>query len=60
MINATVAGRKAKEARVRAVVTRADGRIEDRGTIAYYHRNPLRRWGFWVVKYTCALFGRVI
>lgn len=26
-----------------AVITRADGRVEDLGSIAYWHRNPLRR-----------------
>jgi len=40
---------KAKEARFSAVVTRADGTIEDLGEIAYWHKNPLRRW-FWAVK----------
>lgn len=32
-----------------AVVTRADGTVEDLGTVAYYHKNPLRRWA-WAVK----------
>lgn len=32
-----------------AVVIRADGSKEDLGTVAYYHRNPLRRWA-WAVK----------
>ncbi len=31
---------------VEAVVTRADGTVEDLGVIAYYHRNPLRRWAW--------------
>jgi hypothetical protein len=31
---------------VSAVVTRADGTVEDRGVIAYHHRNPLRRLWF--------------
>jgi hypothetical protein len=35
-------------AEVSAVVTRADGTIEDLGLISYYHRNPLKRW--WVNK----------
>ena len=34
---------KAREARITAVVTRADGRVEDLGTLSYWHRNPLRR-----------------
>ncbi len=28
---------------VQARVIRADGRVEELGTIAYWHRNPLRR-----------------
>ena len=31
---------------VTAVVTRADGRVEDLGTIAYWHANPFRRFLF--------------
>jgi hypothetical protein len=34
---------KIKEARLTAVVIRADGRVEDLGTIAYHHSNPLRQ-----------------
>lgn len=36
----------AEMACIRAVVTRADGTVEDHGVIAYYHRNPLRRLYF--------------
>lgn len=32
-----------------AVVIRADGTKEDLGLVAYYHRNPLRRWA-WAAK----------
>lgn len=35
-----------KEAKIHAVVTRADGTKEDRGVVAYWHRNPLRRWAW--------------
>lgn len=38
-----------KKASLSAVVTRADGRVEDLGTIAAWHRNPLVRW-WWRVK----------
>jgi hypothetical protein len=42
---------KARESRITAVITRADGRVEDLGTIAYWHRNPLRRlWGNLLIK----------
>lgn len=32
-----------KKAVVRARIIRADGSVEDIGTIAYYHRNPIWR-----------------
>lgn len=32
-----------------AVVIRADGTREDLGTVAYWHRNPLKRW--WVRRF---------
>lgn len=31
-----------RQASVSAVLTKADGRVIDLGTIAYYHPNPLR------------------
>lgn len=36
----------AEESSVRAVVTRADGTVEDLGVVAYNHRNPFKvaRW----------------
>lgn len=33
-------------ASLEAVITRADGTVEDLGVIAYYHKNPLRRLWF--------------
>lgn len=35
-----------KAVAVRAVITRADGTVEDLGLVSYYSRNPLRRWGY--------------
>lgn len=35
---------KARQSEITAVITRADGRVENLGRIAYWHRNPLRRW----------------
>jgi hypothetical protein len=32
-----------REASIAIKVIRADGTIEDRGVVSYYHRNPLRR-----------------
>jgi hypothetical protein len=37
------------EASISAVIIRGDGTRETLGTIAYYHKNPLRRW-WWQVK----------
>jgi hypothetical protein len=36
---------KAREAKISAVITRADGSIEDVGVVAYWHKNPL--WRLW-------------
>lgn len=38
-----IANAKPTEITIEAVVTRADGRVERIGAVAYYHRNPLRR-----------------
>lgn len=35
---------QAKSSSISAVVTRADGSIENLGVIAYWHKNPLKRW----------------
>jgi hypothetical protein len=32
-----------REQSIRAVVTRADGTVEDLGLISYYHKNPIKR-----------------
>ena len=34
---------KIKEARIQAVIIRADGSRENLGTVSYYHSNPLKR-----------------
>ena len=36
----------AKSITVEAVVIRADGTQEDLGTVAYWHKNPLKRLAF--------------
>ncbi len=33
-----------REQTVTAIITRADGTVENLGQIAYYHRNPFLRW----------------
>jgi hypothetical protein len=53
-----IANAKPKEVAIEAVITRADGRVERLGRIAYYHRNPLRRVAgnvsIWLRRHTCA------
>jgi len=34
---------EAKELVIEAIVIRADGTREDLGTVAYWHRNPIKR-----------------
>lgn len=38
-----------KEASIQATVIRADGTVEQLGTVSFYHRNPLRR-AMWALK----------
>jgi hypothetical protein len=40
---------KVKQMEITAVITRADGTIEDLGTIQYWHKNPLKRL-LWRIK----------
>jgi hypothetical protein len=40
-----------KTATVHAVITRADGTVENLGLVSYYSRNPLRRWGYALGKF---------
>lgn len=47
---------KAKSSSISAVVTRADGRVENLGTIAYWHKNPIKRW---VVNFYITLKGLI-
>jgi hypothetical protein len=43
MISHAIAG--AQQITLRAVVTRADGTVEDLGEIAFWHKNPIiRAW----------------
>ena len=34
---------KVKQMEISAIITRADGTIENLGTIQYWHKNPLKR-----------------
>jgi len=49
MGDVTATGRHV-ESSISAIVTRADGTVEDLGVIAYWHRNPLRRLAWWFKK----------
>jgi hypothetical protein len=40
---------KVKQMEISAVITRADGTIENLGTIQYWHKNPLKRF-LWRIK----------
>lgn len=40
---------KVKEMTLSAIITRADGTVEDLGAIQYWHSNPLKRL-FWRIK----------
>ena len=40
---------KVKQMELSAVITRADGTIENLGTIQYWHKNPLKRL-LWRIK----------
>jgi hypothetical protein len=40
---------KVKQMEISAIITRADGTIEDLGTIQYWHKNPLKRL-LWRIK----------
>lgn len=39
---------KVSEAKLRAVVTRADGTVEDYGVVSYYSPNPMKRALWWI------------
>jgi hypothetical protein len=40
---------KVKQMEISAIITRADGTIENLGTIQYWHKNPLKRL-LWRIK----------
>ncbi len=40
-----------KEASISAKVIRADGTVEDKGVIAYWSRNPLKRIAYKIKKF---------
>ena len=40
---------KVKQMEITAIITRADGTVENLGTIQYWHKNPLKRL-LWRIK----------
>ena len=40
---------KVKQMEISAIITRADGTVENLGTIQYWHKNPLKRL-IWRIK----------
>lgn len=48
----------AKSAQMSAIITRADGTVENVGVIAYWHRNPLKRWAWNIKKSFSTLIRR--
>lgn len=42
-MSTVIAPAKARNITIEAVVTRADGSIEDLGVVSYWHKNPLMR-----------------
>jgi hypothetical protein len=49
--------RSSGEAELTLRVIRGDGRVEDLGSVAYYHRNPLRRL-WWRLNYLIRVLAR--
>lgn len=45
------AGNKVARFSIEATVTRTNGRVEDLGTITYWHKNPLKRLWFRIRSY---------
>lgn len=53
-----IIGASVVQTSVSAVITRADGRVEDLGEIAYWHRNPLKRLQHRIAAFIRHLIGR--
>lgn len=48
---------EARSATLTAVVTRADGTVENLGAVAYWHRNPFKRWAWAIRRSALRLFS---
>lgn len=53
MIKGNILG-GARSATLTAVITRADGSVEDLGTVAHWDSNPCKRWA-WVIRSALAV-----
>jgi hypothetical protein len=42
-MSALIVPSKTKEAQITAVITRADGTVEQLGVVSYWHKNPFKR-----------------
>lgn len=47
-----------KQAEIQAVIIRADGTRIELGRIAYYHRNPFKRWAWEIGNFFKRRFGK--
>lgn len=47
----------AREMTISAVITRADGRVENLGVIAFHHRNPFKRLAWQLGRFINRLRG---
>ncbi len=45
-MNELIARGKPRETTIEAVITRANGDVEDLGVVAYWHRRRLKRWAW--------------
>ena len=50
-MTATLTRGRAREVSISAVITRADGTTENLGAISYWHKNPLRRIAWRLLKW---------
>ena len=56
MIKGNILG-GARSATLTAVITRADGTVEELGTVAHWDSNPLKRWAWVITRSASRLFA---
>ena len=57
MIKGNILG-GARSATLTAVITRADGSVEELGVVAHWHHNPLKRWAWAIRSALASIFKR--